>query len=228
MSLKKILGKSMLSYEELETALSKIESNINGRPLASLSEDELGDVLTPNHLMYGRNIRTKSNVVVPESIVQDFSKRYRYTLKLFNDQWKRFSRVYLNELRQHHINRKEKHSKNNAFKVGDIVLIKGEGNVPRTEWRIGKINKLVIGKDTQVRGAELVVISKTGQKKVCHRPVQKIIPFEITTDNHELSDNKPVSDSKRADETHILSSRRPTRKAKEEGQYLRELQDRYG
>ena len=73
-----------------------------------------------------------------------------------------------------------------------------------------------------------MVISKTGQKKVCHCPIQKIIPFEITTDNHELSDNKPVSDSKRADETHILSSRRPTRKAKEEGQYLRELQDRYG
>ena len=40
---------------------------------------------------------------------------------------------------------------------------------------------------------------------------KKLIPFEITTDNHELSSNKPVNDSKRADETHI-----------------RELQDRYG
>ena len=40
--------------------------------------------------------------------------------------------------------------------------------------------------------------------------------------------NKPVNDSKGADETHILNSKRPTRKAKEEGQYLRELQDRYG
>ena len=42
--------------------------------------------------------------------------------------------------------------------VGDIVLIKGEENVPRTQWRIGKINKLVIGKDAQVRGAELMVV----------------------------------------------------------------------
>ena len=47
----------------------KIESVINGRPLAFLSEDDLGDALTPNHLMYGRNIRTKSNAAVPESIV---------------------------------------------------------------------------------------------------------------------------------------------------------------
>ena len=64
----------MLSYEELETVLLKIESVINGRPLAYLSEDDLGDVLTPNHSMYSRNIRTKSNAVVPESIVQDFRR----------------------------------------------------------------------------------------------------------------------------------------------------------
>ena len=121
-------------------------------------------------------------------------------------------------MRQYHINRKEKHSKNNALKVGDIVLIKGEENVPRTEWRIRKINKLLIGKDTQVRDAELVVISKIGEKTVCQRPMQKLIPFEITTDNHELSDNKLANDSKRADETHILNSTRPTRKAKEEMQ----------
>ena len=45
--------------------------------------------------------------------------------------------------------------------------------------------------------------------------------FEITTDNFDLSNNKPVNDSKSPDETHILNRRRPTRKAKD-------LQDRYG
>ena len=103
--------------------------------------------------------------------------------------------------------------------VGDIVLIKGEENVPRTQWRIGKINKLVIGKDAQVRGAELVVISKTEEKTVCQRPIQKLIPFEITADNWELSNKKRVIDSKGADETHILNTRRSTQNAKEEGQY---------
>ena len=98
----------------------------------------------------------------------------------------------------------------------------------RTKWRIRKKNKLVIRKDTQVRGAKLVVVSKTGEKTVCQRPIQKLITFEITTDNLELSDNKPVNDSKTAHETRILNSRRPTGMAKEEGQYLRELQDRYG
>ena len=54
--------------------------------------------------------------------------------------------------------------------IEDIVLIKGEENVPRTQWRIGKINKLVIRKDAQAWGAELVVISETGEKTVCQRP----------------------------------------------------------
>ena len=189
----------MLSYEELKTGFLKIGLAINGRPLAYLNEDELGDVFTPNHLVYGRNIRTSSNAVVLENIVQDFSKRYKYISKLVNNHWKRFSRAYLNELRQHHINIKEKHSKNNVSNVEDIVLIKGEKNFPRIQWPIGKINKLVIGKNAQVKGAKLMVISKTGEKSVCQRPIQKLIPFKITTDNHELSNNKPVDDSQRAD-----------------------------
>ena len=77
-------------YEDLGNVLLEIESVINGHPLAYLSEDDLGDVLTPNHLMYGRNIRTKSNAVVPESTTQDISKRYKYISKLVNDQWKMF------------------------------------------------------------------------------------------------------------------------------------------
>ena len=54
------------------------------------------------------------------------------------------------------------------------------------------------------------------------------MPFEITINNDELSNNEAINDSKRAEEMHKLNSRRPTGKAKEQGQYLRELQDRYG
>ena len=66
------------------------------------------------------------------------------------------------------------------------------------------------------------------EKKVWQRPIHKLMPFEITADNHEISNNKPVNDSKSADETRILNGRITTPKAKEEEQYLRELQDRHG
>ena len=99
--------------------------------------------------------------------------------------------------------------------VGDTVLIKGEENVSSTQWRIGKIKKLVTGKDAQVRSAVLVVNSKMGEKTVI---LYRLRQLKITV--NLVSNNKPVNDSEGADETHILNNRRPTQKAKEEGQYL--------
>ena len=61
--------------------------------LAYLSEDDLGDLHTPNHFMYGRNIRTKNKTVVPESVVQDFSKRYKYISKLVKISGKGFKGI---------------------------------------------------------------------------------------------------------------------------------------
>ena len=63
--IKKMLGKSLLIYEQLETVLLKIESVINGRPLGNLSEYDLIHGFTLNYLIYVRNIRTKSNAVSP-------------------------------------------------------------------------------------------------------------------------------------------------------------------
>ena len=48
-----------------------------------------------------------------------------------------------------------------------------------------------------------MAISQTGEKTVCQSPIRKLIPFETTTDNHKLSNNKPVNGSKRTDEMHI-------------------------
>ena len=51
--LKKILGKSLLNYEEMLTVLAKIQVIINNRPL-TFSYEEPGDqVLKPNHLLFG-------------------------------------------------------------------------------------------------------------------------------------------------------------------------------
>ena len=49
--LRKILGKSLLFYEEMETVLDEVESILNPRPLFYLSEDDLHETLTPFHLV---------------------------------------------------------------------------------------------------------------------------------------------------------------------------------
>ena len=58
MSLKKLLGKAKLTYEE-ETALIEVEGVINCRPLNPVYDDELLEPLTPSHLFAGRNIGVK-------------------------------------------------------------------------------------------------------------------------------------------------------------------------
>ena len=52
-SLKKLLEKSLLTYEELYTVITKTESVMNSRPLTCLSEEEYQESLIPNHLIYG-------------------------------------------------------------------------------------------------------------------------------------------------------------------------------
>ncbi|XP_065664477.1 uncharacterized protein LOC136086131 [Hydra vulgaris] len=46
-----VMGKSLVTYEELQTVLYDIGSVINSRPLVYMSEDENEEALTPFHLM---------------------------------------------------------------------------------------------------------------------------------------------------------------------------------
>lgn len=50
-----------------------------------LSKDDLGDALTPNHFMYGENIRKKDDAVIPEDIAQDASECQTYISKILVD-----------------------------------------------------------------------------------------------------------------------------------------------
>ena len=52
--LRKMIGKSRLSYDELNTMLIEVESIINSRPISYLSTSDIDEPLTPSHLMIGR------------------------------------------------------------------------------------------------------------------------------------------------------------------------------
>ena len=239
-SLKKTLGKSTLSFEELQTILCEIEEVINSRPLVYVTEDDIDGALTPYHLMYGRNLSKKSNLFKGDQDVidvtkQDCTKRVRYMSYLINSFWKRFSKTYLNELRQRDLYQISKNGNAESLVVGDIVLIKDEPRLPRLEWRIGKVEELIRGNDEKIRGAKLNVISKTGQKTVVHRPVQKLIPFEILSEQaqqtniDEINRNTVIDrhEVDVSDSDSVRPSKRMTRKAAIAGQNLRRLRDIY-
>ena len=58
--------------------------------------------------------------------------------------------------------------------VGDIILICYDKRIPRNQWRLEKIEKLIIGKYGNIRGPKLVVVSKSGSRSTCYRPISKI------------------------------------------------------
>ena len=212
-ALRKTIGKSLLTYEELESILCQVEASINARPLAYKSEDDIGQAITPLHLIYGFQA---SNVeFIPMNNPDQCLNRMKYLQRVVEDQWKRFYRTYLNELRQHHLYRKD--GKNIPdLKLNDVVVIKDDNPLPRSKWPLGKVNELITGPDGLIRGAKIRVITKTGQASVITRPVQKLIPLEVS---ETRTDDKPAKDTGR------LS--RPTRKAAKDGQIMRRLRERY-
>ena len=68
-------------------------------------------------------------------------------------------------------------SEGKSPKVGDIVRVYKEGTM-RGSWKLAVVEGLIVGKDKEVRGAIVKVITKG--KQVCiSRPVQRLFPLEL-------------------------------------------------
>ena len=64
--LRKVLGNSRLTYDELSTVFTEVENTLNSRPLTYLY-DELGEALTPSHLLYGHRLSALSEGIDSEA-----------------------------------------------------------------------------------------------------------------------------------------------------------------
>lgn len=61
--LRKVLGKTRLTYDELLTVFTEMEGNLNSRTLTYDYNRPGEEVLTPAHLIYGRRIYSLPEVV---------------------------------------------------------------------------------------------------------------------------------------------------------------------
>ena len=229
-SLRKVLKKSLVTFEELQTILCEIESVINSRPLCYSSDEDVNSTLTPNHLIFGRTLNNNHGISnFGELTPTDCTKRINYLRTLLTIFW-RFNTSYLNELKQRHTYERKKTSGNVNLKLKDIVLIKDDIPIPRTKWKMGKVEELIIGRDGKIRGAKLKVNSDQGTSTLVHRPIQKLIPFEIQDENvpdPSLTPNVNNEESSggASDPMHVRT--RLNRRAAIEGQELRRLREQY-
>ncbi|XP_070543823.1 uncharacterized protein [Ptychodera flava] len=180
-ALKKVLGRSYVTFDELQTVVTEIEAIINDRPLTYTSSDfDDPQPLTPSHLLHGRQL-TRLPYDTPDiEQLEDptygvtksaLQKRSDLLAKLLSHFWQRWSREYLTSLRERDSLNTTKGTTENVINVGDIVLVE-DNRVPRMKWNLAVVENLNYGNDNLVRSAEIK--TKFGRT---NRPIKKLYPI---------------------------------------------------
>lgn len=178
--LRKVLGQSRLTEEQLNTTLISVEAAVNSRPI---TQDEDSEALTPAHFLIGEGLLTVPTGPEPKCLDQrqELAKEFRRKMKLADDFWKRWQKEYLMQLRNFHEVRKPRTLK--GIRQGDVVLVQ-EDVRPRHMWRKAVFDRLLEGRDNEVR----TVVLRTPEGRRISRPVQLVVPLEIDQGGEDVED----------------------------------------
>ncbi|GFX87344.1 integrase catalytic domain-containing protein [Trichonephila clavipes] len=165
--LKRVLGETILTFEELTTLLTQIEGLLNSRPLSYVNDSDIECIstLTPSHFLTGDVLLS-----VPEELPSTSNHRDRWELlqNIKRGFWKKWSSEFISSLQP----RKKWQDAQPNLKEDDIVLIKEEG--PPGTWPMARVLQVHPGNDGLVRVATV----KT-QDSVFKRPVLKLHKLPI-------------------------------------------------
>lgn len=168
--LKRVIGNSTLTYEEMSTVLSQVEACLNSRPL-SMMPDSPNDPapLTPGHFLVGEPL-----ITVPDRNYEGCNlstlKRWQLAQRMLQEFWRRWSEEYLVHLLQRYKWNKQVPEPN----IGDVVLIK-EDNVPPARWLLGRVVEKHAGLDNVTR-----VVTLKCNGSLCKRPVSRLCVLPVT------------------------------------------------
>uniref|UniRef100_A0A1X7VL03 DUF5641 domain-containing protein n=1 Tax=Amphimedon queenslandica TaxID=400682 RepID=A0A1X7VL03_AMPQE len=168
--LRKMIGCSKLTLDELITAVAEVELNFNWRIMIYLSSDDLDEPLTPSHLIVGRrllnlpdNLCYKQDDIdySPQSTTEVLTLRLTHLSKILDQFWNCWTKEYLIGLREGHSYMKQKRSSSVEIHIGDIVVIY-EDKKPKKFWSLGKVEQVLPGRDDMVRSATVRVLTGGG------------------------------------------------------------------
>ena len=201
--LKKLIGRSHNSLDELTMALAEIEAIFNSRSLSYMTGEDQDEPITPSHLMVGQ--RTLS---LPDHLhytcnpndeefkpdANQMSARVRHLSNLPNHFWRRWRTEYLNCLQavQSHLPKKTQGDRS-LITVGDVLVVKEE-HLPRGHCKLGVIQQVLTGCDGFTRAAMVKVAASDRQHSTLRRPVQLLYPLEIHSNVPYSSPYEDTSD----------------------------------
>lgn len=168
MHLRRVLGGSILTFEELYTVLTQEEAVLNSHPLCSMSDSDLNP-LTPSHFLIGEPL-----TAVPERSRLDIPSNrlahWNHVQNMVQGFWKRWHSEYLTTLQE----RAKWQRPTKSISPGDLVVIK-EPNLPPTKWILGRIQTVTTGADNHVRVATV----RTAAGRFT-RPISKLAPLPVS------------------------------------------------
>ena len=185
-TLYKTLGKTHLTFEQLETMLMDVERHLNNRPLTYV-EDELGE---------GRI------VCIGRRFGGGGANTVRQTAAAGREHvWNRCRKEYIHSLMESHRIQRER---SKVPELGEVVLVVGDEK-NRGKWKKEKVVNYVTGGDGVVRG---VLIRY--KEHIIERPLQLVCPLEIRS--CEPAPVKPA-DNLQTESGKKTRDQRPTRDA---------------
>ncbi|XP_066603078.1 uncharacterized protein [Prorops nasuta] len=167
--LRRVVGETTLTFEELSTILVEIESCLNSRPLCALS-DSIDDLhaLTPGHFLINGPLG-----VIPSgdltSISENRLNRFQLLQRIRDHFWQRWSTEYLQTLQE----RSKWRGITANFAMGQLVVMKDD-RFPPSHWPLGRITDVHPGPDGLIR----VVTVKTAASTF-KRHISRLCPLNL-------------------------------------------------
>jgi hypothetical protein len=160
--IKRVVGDTSLTFEEMYTFLTQVEACVNSRPITQLSTDPNDLIpLTPGHFLIGDRLTT---VLEPDLTPIRLNRLSRWQLvqQLQQHFWRRWSSEYLHHLQQRS---KWQDKTDKPFKVGSLVLL-CDDNLPPLQWKLGRIQELHPGSDGLVRAVTVKTLTGSVRRAI--------------------------------------------------------------
>lgn len=168
--IKRVIGETLLTFEELYTFITRVEACLNSRPLLPLSTDPNDlNALTPGHFLIGEPLTAPTEADLGEIKINRLS-RWQLVERLRQHFWQRWHQEYIRQLQA------RSKWKSPSFKIepGTMVLLLEEG-IPPQQWLLGRVHEVHPGKDGLVRVATIKTakgLFKRGISKLCVLPTE--------------------------------------------------------
>ena len=187
-SLRKATGRKHFTLEQLITLIAEIEAVLNSRPLTYVYGDlKSGFVLTPSHFLASNrklgispfgdgNDHSDPEFQVVKNSATKLIEHWKKGPKHLDIFWKSWRDEYLLSLRERNplVHRQPRSHSEKEPTEGSIVIVKDD-NLPRSNWRIGKILRLIVSRDSKIRSAEIQLPGNI----IMTRPVNHLYPLEV-------------------------------------------------